>query len=128
MHPLPSVWQQHFDAADVSCTSLLFPLPALQEHITNVQMCLFFFVSHYPLILMDTVCVCFLWRPSRCLSATLLVRQAEEKLSVFLLHRLQPLPHSCKQVPKMQSAETLDKLPDNGPVLILVRLIPSNMK
>lgn len=52
--------------------------------------------------------VCFFWSPSRCLSDALLIGQAEEKLSVFLLHRLQPLLLSCKQVPKMQSEKTAD--------------------
>lgn len=37
------------------------------------------------------LCVCFLWSLSRCLSETLLIRQAEEKQGVFLLHRLQRL-------------------------------------
>lgn len=47
-------------------------------------------------------CVCFLWSPSRCLNATLLIRQAEEKLGVFLLQWLQSLFHSCEQVPKLK--------------------------
>lgn len=65
------------------------------------------------------MCVCFLWSLSRCLGATLLIRQAEEKLSVFLLHRLQPLLRSCKQVPKRQSVKIGDKPTDAAPSLYL---------
>lgn len=56
--------------------------------------------------------VCFLWRPSRCLCATLLIRQAEEKLGVFPSHWLKPPPplRSCKQVPKRQRAKSYDEL------------------
>lgn len=92
-------------------TSCLCLFSSLQEHSSCVQMCLFFFITHESLILVDTetprACVCvresecvFLWSPSRCLDATPLIRQAEEKLGVFLLHRTQPLLRSCEQVPK----------------------------
>lgn len=67
------------------------------------------FLLHYTLVAHPVghracvyVSVCFLWSPSRCLNATLLIRQAEEKLGVFLLQWLQSLFHSCEQVPKLK--------------------------
>lgn len=87
------------------CTSLLL-LPHLHLSEITVAMCRCVFSSslhtRYSSWWTLSVCACFLWSPSRCLGATLLIRQAEEKLSVFLLRRLQPLLHSCEQVPKLE--------------------------
>ncbi len=85
-----------------------------QQLCADVSFLLHYTLATHPSGHRVCMCVCFLWSPSRCLSATLLIRQAEEKLSVFLLHQLQPLLLSCKQVPKTQNAKTSDKLTDTA--------------
>lgn len=79
-------------------------------------MWLFFSITHYSLTLADTKGVCVCVFPLGLLpgvSVTLLIRQAEEKLSVFLLNQLQPLLRSWKQVPKMR-AKAFNKLSDRA--------------
>lgn len=75
-----------------------------REHSSYLQMCLFFFITHSLLIPVDVcVCVCvgFLWSPSRCLGATLLIRQAEEKLC-FSAPSAAAAASLREQVPKLK--------------------------
>ena len=54
--------------------------------------------GHYTCV---CVCVCSSGALPGAFGA-LLIRQAEEKLCVFLLHQLQPLLRSCEQLPKLK--------------------------